>query len=294
MKKREIIIGIYKITSPSGGIYIGYTTDRDTRQSYYNRLSCKNQKILYNSLKKYGFENHTFEMIHIFEKGNLTKSEIVDELLKLEVNYIKEYNSFCDDNREFGMNLTRGGDRGERSEITKRKISEKAKIRCAIPENNSFFGKQHTDETKNIIREKNSGENSWNFGKKGDKCHNYGRKKSQKSIDKMLETNSKKPQEERDASILKGLQTKSEKSQEEKDAISLKKSLSVTGDKNPMSGRKHSVESIEKIKETKRRNREVRLVAKLEQEMMLEETIRQEKELIELGQNIEWNEYELC
>lgn len=57
------MIGIYKITSPSGKIYIGQSWDLNKRFKQYNSLQCKGQKKLYNSLCKYGVENHSFEII---------------------------------------------------------------------------------------------------------------------------------------------------------------------------------------------------------------------------------------
>jgi len=57
------MIGIYKITSPSGRIYIGQSVNIDNRISSYKNLKCKNQTKLYRSLLKYTFENHTFEVI---------------------------------------------------------------------------------------------------------------------------------------------------------------------------------------------------------------------------------------
>jgi group I intron endonuclease len=119
--KCPIIIGIYKITSPTGGVYIGYTTNKTSRWGKYRRLECNRQRYIYNSLKKHGVENHFFEMVYIFDKGNLTESEIIIELKKLEVYYIDLFKSFIGDNKN-GMNLTRGGDGGEISEETKEKL----------------------------------------------------------------------------------------------------------------------------------------------------------------------------
>ena len=60
MKK---IIGIYKITSPTNRIYIGSSNDIYNRWCSYKNLKCKSQTKLYNSLLKYGAENHIFEII---------------------------------------------------------------------------------------------------------------------------------------------------------------------------------------------------------------------------------------
>jgi group I intron endonuclease len=58
------MIGIYKITSPSGKVYIGQSVYIERRESAYSNLrDCKNQTKLYNSLAKYGFSEHIFEII---------------------------------------------------------------------------------------------------------------------------------------------------------------------------------------------------------------------------------------
>jgi group I intron endonuclease len=57
------MIGIYKITSPSGKVYIGQTIDIDKRFKTYKGLHCENQTKLYNSLVKYGFSEHIFEIV---------------------------------------------------------------------------------------------------------------------------------------------------------------------------------------------------------------------------------------
>lgn len=58
-----MIIGIYKITSPSGKIYIGQSTNIKYRFKRYRQLQCKMQTRLYNSLVKYTPSAHTFEII---------------------------------------------------------------------------------------------------------------------------------------------------------------------------------------------------------------------------------------
>jgi group I intron endonuclease len=57
------MIGIYKITSPSGKIYIGQSTNIENRFNSYRILDCKKQIKLYNSLKKYGWDNHIKEIV---------------------------------------------------------------------------------------------------------------------------------------------------------------------------------------------------------------------------------------
>lgn len=61
MKK---ISGIYKITSPTGRIYIGQSIDVHKRWKGYRRYGSKSQKKLHRSLKKHGADAHVFEVLH--------------------------------------------------------------------------------------------------------------------------------------------------------------------------------------------------------------------------------------
>jgi group I intron endonuclease len=91
---------IYKITSPTGRVYVGKTTRLNDRISYYRNNNNKQQKIISSSIEKYGWDQHIFEVID---------EAPVDKLNELEIKYIKELNTFHYDNPN-GMNLTRGGE----------------------------------------------------------------------------------------------------------------------------------------------------------------------------------------
>ena len=54
--------GIYRITSPSEKVYIGQSINLSDRMRQH-KYSEKNY-YLKNSLLKYGFDNHKFEIIH--------------------------------------------------------------------------------------------------------------------------------------------------------------------------------------------------------------------------------------
>lgn len=69
------IIGIYKITSPSGRIYIGQTINYKKRIYKYKILQCKSQRKLYNSFMKYGFKNHIIELIEECNIESLNERE---------------------------------------------------------------------------------------------------------------------------------------------------------------------------------------------------------------------------
>ena len=72
-------IGIYKITNPEGKIYIGQSINIEKRWKGYKNFHCKGQHKLYNSLKKYGPENHTFEII---EECIMEELDIREEFYK--------------------------------------------------------------------------------------------------------------------------------------------------------------------------------------------------------------------
>ena len=78
----ENITGIYKITNPKGKIYIGQSTNIYNRWDDYRKNKCKGQVKLFNSLNKYGFDNHIFE---ILEECSM------DQLDKLEYEYKLQY-----------------------------------------------------------------------------------------------------------------------------------------------------------------------------------------------------------
>jgi group I intron endonuclease len=148
------ISGIYKITSPNGSIYIGLSNDIYYRiYSCYKKLRCKAQHKIYNSLIKYGIDNHKFEIIHIVE--NFEEYEKIKILRKLEIAYIQKYNSFYGNNN-FGMNLTKGGEIIELTDETKKIMNDKKKGRIVSQETREKLrkinlGKKLSQEHKDKI-----------------------------------------------------------------------------------------------------------------------------------------------
>jgi group I intron endonuclease len=55
--------GVYLITSPSNGRYVGSSKRLDKRVNRYKNCSCSGQSAIYNSIKKYGWEAHTFKVL---------------------------------------------------------------------------------------------------------------------------------------------------------------------------------------------------------------------------------------
>jgi group I intron endonuclease len=69
------MVGIYKITSPTGKIYIGQSTNIENRFKGYEKLYCKTQTKLYNSLKKYGWKAHQKNILEECNESQLLEKE---------------------------------------------------------------------------------------------------------------------------------------------------------------------------------------------------------------------------
>ena len=154
----DAMIGIYKIINPKNKVYIGQSVDIDERKKQYKYLSKNSlgRKIL-NSLKKYGWENHTFDVIEECK---------VEELDDKEIFYGGKYNSLGKE----GLNLKLGAGRGLCSDETKKLMSIKASA-SMTPERRDVLskaklGKKHS-EAHNISKcvPKKSKENFKNNGK---------------------------------------------------------------------------------------------------------------------------------
>ena len=145
----------------------------------YKRLDCKNQRKLYNSLNKYGFESH--------------KVEIIQECLESELNDLERYyQDLYSSTTRHGLNirLTKSNDRsGNFSEESRRKMSEAKKGVKRSPEvckaisdrmkalaktrDSSYYdnfktsnvGRKHTEEHKRKNSEAKKG-NTFKRGKK--------------------------------------------------------------------------------------------------------------------------------
>ena len=136
------MIGIYKITSPSGRIYIGQSVDIERRLRRYKIMSVKTkgQTKIWRSLEKYGAENHTYEAIISCKENELNKYERISQ----------EYYDSVDN----GLNCfyTKDGDKsGRASKETLIKMSEAQKG------NKNWLGKNHSQESKDKISQSHIG-----------------------------------------------------------------------------------------------------------------------------------------
>ena len=69
------MVGIYKITNPNNKVYIGQSINIERRFLTYKKYNCQSQIKLYNSLNKYGFDNHIFEIIEECNDEELNTKE---------------------------------------------------------------------------------------------------------------------------------------------------------------------------------------------------------------------------
>lgn len=141
------MIGIYKITSPTGKIYIGQSINIKRRLARYKSLQCHAQTKLYHSLKKYGFKSHKVEILRECEKTKLNELEIY------YIDLFKTCTSFL------GLNLRGGGANGKHSLETKRKQSKIKKL---------FFKKNRSAYNKlvsQLMLIERDGKNNPNYGK---------------------------------------------------------------------------------------------------------------------------------
>jgi group I intron endonuclease len=110
------MVGIYKITSPSGRVYIGQSWRIEYRWGWHRSGTKKG--LLAKSFNRYGFDNHKREVIH--ELPADVSQEVMDGYEQL---YIDQY-------RELGfrmLNLKDAGSFGKHHIESRKKISESLK-----------------------------------------------------------------------------------------------------------------------------------------------------------------------
>jgi len=146
------MIGIYKITNPTNKIYIGQSINIEKRFKNYRWIcNSKNQIILNRSFKKYGVENHIFEVI---EECSI---ELLNELERYWQDF---YNVISSENLNCKLTSTKDK-KSIVTQLTKNKISKgnKGKIRTNEHINilkNNWLGKKHSQESIDKMRKNNA------------------------------------------------------------------------------------------------------------------------------------------
>ena len=150
---------VYKHTSPSEKVYIGITCQKPEKR-WNNGNGYKHNEYFWRAIQKYGWDNFEHEILF----SDLSKEEAQVK----EKNLINKYKSNIP---EFGYNISSGGEARtgvKLSEDAKKKISEANKGRLAgeknplygvrrYGEDNPFYGRSHTEDTKEKIRNKRIG-----------------------------------------------------------------------------------------------------------------------------------------
>lgn len=128
------LIGIYKITSPSGKVYIGQSVDINRRFGTYKSLrsSVKTSVKLYRSFLKYGVDKHTFEILDLCTKQDLNKYERF---------YQQVYNSISN-----GLNCVLTGCDGKPRE--NQPMTEKQKMQISKVHKGKVLSKETIDKIK--------------------------------------------------------------------------------------------------------------------------------------------------
>lgn len=113
---------IYKFTNRiNGKVYIGQTYNLQTRLNSHKSKALNTKNKFYNAIRKYGWENFELSILSTITAN--TKEELSILLDKLEIEYIRQYNSY-----KSGYNSTLGG-HSKRGYKLSEEFSEKCKSR---------------------------------------------------------------------------------------------------------------------------------------------------------------------
>jgi group I intron endonuclease len=150
--------GIYEIKNKiNNKVYIGQSNNIEWRWQQHGYLlnNYKSDSIhLQHAWDKYGSENFEFSILE----------EVLDLSLlnEKEIYWINFKQSYL---REFGYNISGGGGNTITSEETKQKISQSLKGKFA-GEKHHLYGKKHSEETKEKIRQAQIGKKHTEESKK--------------------------------------------------------------------------------------------------------------------------------
>ena len=145
----KVAICIYKITSPTGRIYIGKTINFRKRIFSYRSWLAKGQAALHNSFLKHGFESHRFDII---------QEAPANELALLEIIYIAKYNS-----AKNGLNIHSGGKGGDNIQTSPNRDKIIAKLKDRKGAKNPNYGNhfKHSKEAReNMLKNQPNRANS--------------------------------------------------------------------------------------------------------------------------------------
>lgn len=180
MNNYSIYIHINKINNK---VYIGQTCQKPQKR-WDNGRGYETSPKFYNAILKYGWDNFQHQILF----SNLSQEQANQKQQQL----ILQYKS-TDDN--YGYNITSGGSNFKHSQETKRKIGQANHIslqgnkwsqhqrqimsQMFSGQNNPFYGKHHTEQTKRKISQSRKGKRA------GEDHPFYGKHRSQQELQKM-------------------------------------------------------------------------------------------------------------
>lgn len=124
----------------NGKIYIGQTSNPETRWKKHRKADLSSP-LIHRAIRKYGRENFDFVL--------LEKCDSLELANVREVFWIRHLGSVSPD----GYNLKEGGDGGGLDSLETREKKRFSKL----GENNSFYGSQHSEESKKRISDAKTG-----------------------------------------------------------------------------------------------------------------------------------------
>lgn len=191
---------LYVHISPSNKRYYGITGLERMQDRWQNGEGYKHNRHFYNAINKYGWDN--IQHIVLFNKLTQKEAQLLEQM------YIALYDTT---NGKYGYNKDLGGNVPSMENRRKRSESMQG-------HNNPFYGKHHTQETKDILRIKSTGR--------------HHSEESKKKISAGLRNTWNDPN-----------------STFNTEEFIEKRREAVTGEKNGMYGKHHSDETIEKMSE---------------------------------------------
>lgn len=178
---------VYKHTAPNGKIYIGITCQKPEYR-WQNGLGYRTQSRFYRAIQKYGWDVFQHEII----ADGLTR----EQAEQMEIELIAQYKS---NEREHGYNMSEGGTGGK----TGCTVSDDVRIRLSEKnrgENNPWYGKHHSEETRMKISKGNSGRclsaetrRKMSESKRGENHYNFGKHLSEEHRRKISQRQNHKP-----------------------------------------------------------------------------------------------------
>ena len=171
------MIGIYKITSPSNKVYIGQSIDVENRLKRYKYFVSKKQTRLYYSILKYGYDNHTYEVVEECKVEELNERErywqdfydCLNNGLNCRLTTTKDISGYVSEETKEKIRQANTGRKMKPEDLLKMSESHKGlkqseeTIQKRVEK---LKGQKRSEEIKQKYKEINSGKGNPAYGKK--------------------------------------------------------------------------------------------------------------------------------